>query len=171
MRFAVAFAVLAVGCSSKLAQPDGQVPDACSFTAYTAPGCGQAAVPHSFACGGPDAGCIAAVCTCDGQTLPVGCGYYPVPFASYGPCEDAATDGPSDGSGDALVYPRCSILAVTPPGFQCNLADCVDPSEPGADANIVHCGTGTCQDGYACASYCPTPLGGCGQPDRCCPTQ
>jgi hypothetical protein len=86
MRFALAVAILAIGCSSKLAQPDGDVQDACSFSAYRTPGCGQDAVLESIACG-PDSGCISTVCTCDGHTMSTGCGYSTVPFASFGPCD------------------------------------------------------------------------------------
>jgi hypothetical protein len=173
MRFAPAVAILVIGCSSKLAQPggqvqpDGQVQDACSFSAYRAPGCGQNAVLEAITCG-PDSACITPVCTCDGQTMSTGCGYSTVPFASFGPCEDAAADGFSDGASDAPIYPLCSFVSPGT-GLQCNLAECIPAQEVGADANSPTCGD--CPNGYACAVYCPTPLGGCGAPYRCCRTQ
>jgi len=89
MRLLLVVSLLSLGCASKESGSDGPVQDGCSFSAYTAPGCGQAAVLESVTCG-PDSGCLMDVCTCDGQSRQVACGVSPVPFASVGPCDGGA---------------------------------------------------------------------------------
>jgi len=96
MRSFLLVSVLVLACASKQSPPDGQIPDgqtqdACTFSVYTTPGCGQAAVSHPLACDSPDSACLTTVCTCDGQTKEIGCAGSLVPFASSGAC-DGGTD-------------------------------------------------------------------------------
>jgi hypothetical protein len=82
---------------------------------------------------------------------------------------DAATDACIPGTG-FCGFPRCAFVVPPASGSdQCNLADCTSVVDPGADAGSFGCGT--CADGYSCAIYCPSPLGGCGTPAMCCRAQ
>jgi hypothetical protein len=76
-------------CSSSSSQPD-----ACTWTAYTAPGCGANAVLTVLPCGnGVDSAVLMDVCTCDGHTLSTSTWGAETPFASFGACADGGTDG------------------------------------------------------------------------------
>jgi hypothetical protein len=83
---------------------------------------------------------------------------------------DAATDACANPGTGFCGFPRCTF--VDPPATgsaQCNLTDCTNGVDAGADANSFGCAT--CPDGYSCAVYCPSPLGGCGPPAMCCRAQ
>ena len=175
MRAFLVIPLLSLACATKQSKPDGEARDGCSFSAYTAPGCGQSAVLESVTCG-PDSGCLMEVCTCDGQTRQVACGVSPVSFASFGACDGGVGDAAADASVDACAqssgacwsdYPRCTFVTSPAAGAaQCVLADCTVVVDAGADAGPYGCGT--CPDGYSCAVLCPSPLGGCGPPALCC---
>lgn len=56
---------------------------------YWSPGCSTAPICTQ----GPYDACAGTFCGCDGNTFSGGCGSAQRPFASYGPCPDAADDG------------------------------------------------------------------------------
>jgi hypothetical protein len=68
---------------------------------------------------------------------------------------------PADPSGTSFCgFPRCAFVTIPDGGSAaCNVAE-----RTPVDAGVC----GGCPDGYRCAIYCPSPLGGCGPPAMCC---